>query len=440
MNQPTAQTSVAGRQREQIWQEVGGSRYVFRLIIGLSVVGVFYLILLGSMILSALHIVSQQDTLSYFTAYTSLLGNLMNTMAVMIVILAAAVLIRVIPLIGCIILYRLCRNGAPTQSLMPAFTCCQVFGVIEALLWSALVVYDIINMFRYGFAFPKNAGSVYYMILVISVIMIVCKIAQGVLLTRFMARLKNGIRTETMENSYFGGLRFASVMLTVCHVILLIALVANLLIILGIGDFFKTFRYLWMWYLFFIGYILSNSFLSAVLRQYYRATTLSLSGVPTHTGYGAASPMTGGQYNPYQTYRSPDGSDDPYSQPPSYGQSPEQPFGTGYGQMPPNNMPAQNQPFGTGYGQVPPNNMPAQNQSFGTGYGQVPPNNMPAQNQSFGTAYHQSPQVPPSGNNYNASPQTPPAGNHHYGQPSVPPSAGQDPFGDMFTFNTHNRR
>ena len=121
MNQPTAQTSVAGRQREQIWQEVGGSRYVFRLIIGLSVVGVFYLILLGSMILSALHIVSQQDTLSYFTAYTSLLGNLMNTMAVMIVILAAAVLIRVIPLIGCIILYRLCRNGAPTQSLMPAF-------------------------------------------------------------------------------------------------------------------------------------------------------------------------------------------------------------------------------------------------------------------------------------------------------------------------------
>ena len=224
-----------------------------------------------------------------------------------------------------------------------------------------------------------------------------------------------------MENSYFGGLRFASVMLTVCHVILLIALVANLLIILGIGDFFRTFRYLWMWYLFFIGYILSNSFLSAVLRQYYRATTLSLSGVPTHTGYGAASPMTGGQYNPYQTYRSPDGSDDPYSQPPSYGQSPEQPFGTGYGQMPPNNMPAQNQPFGTGYGQV-------------------PPNNMPAQNQSFGTAYHQSPQVPPSGNNYNASPQTPPAGNHHYGQPSVPPSAGQDPFGDMFTFNTHNRR
>lgn len=366
MSQPTAS------QHEELLQEMGHSKYILRLIISLGLVSLFYIIVLLNTIISMTKAVSQQSSLDYFVSYASLFSELMRAVNIMIVLLAVAVIVRLIPLVGCILFYQKGKNRASAQSMLPLFTLFQVFGVIEALAWGALVVYDIINMFRFGVHFPTNAGSMYYMVLVIAVLTIICKIVQGVLLTKFLAQLKKSIRSEQVENGSTGGIKFASVMLTVGHAILLTALVINLIIVLGIVDFFRTFQYMWLYYLFFTGYILSNAFLSATLTAYDKRMYLARTGTRSgYTPYGASSGVNN-SYNPYQTYRSPE--------------SDQTGYGQGYGQQQPN------QPYGQGYGQQQPN------QPYGQNYGQ-PPTNAPSN-------------PAPSGNN--------------------------DPFGDMFTFNTHN--
>lgn len=384
MSQPTAS------QHEELLQEMGHSKYILRLIISLGLVSLFYIIVLLNTIISMTKAVSQQSSLDYFVSYASLFSELMRAVNIMIVLLAVAVIVRLIPLVGCILFYQKGKNRAPAQSMLPLFTLFQVFGVIEALAWGALVVYDIINMFRFGVHFPTNAGSMYYMVLVIAVLTIICKIVQGVLLTKFLAQLKKSIRSGQVENGSTGGIKFASVMLTVGHAILLTALVINLIIVLGIVDFFRTFQYMWLYYLFFTGYILSNAFLSATLTAYDKRMYLARTGTRSgYTPYGASSGVNN-SYNPYQTYRSPESNQTGYGQ-----QQPNQPYGQNYGQQQPN------QPYGQGYGQSP-TSAPSN-----PGYGQ-PPTSAPS--------------------------------NPGYGQPNNPaPSGNNDPFGDMFTFNTHNR-
>ena len=151
--------------------------------------------------------------------------------------------------------------------MVPVFTLYQIFGVIEAAAWIALVVYDIINMIRLGVSFPVNAGSMYYMVLVIAVLTIICKIWQGIALTKFLHGLKRSIHSEKVKKGAIGGIKFASIMLTLGHAILLAALVINLLIALGIEDFFRTFQYLWMVYLFFVSYIFRATLTEILIGQ-----------------------------------------------------------------------------------------------------------------------------------------------------------------------------
>ena len=453
---------VTAPQHEKVLQELGRSVYMVRLIVAFGIVSLFYGVLLVSTIISMVKVTNSQSSLNYFVSYAALFSELMKSAIVMIVILAVVLIVRLIPFIGSILLYQRCKNQLSASSMVPVFTLYQIFGVIEAAAWIALVVYDIINMIRLGVSFPVNAGSMYYMVLVIAVLTIICKIWQGIALTKFLHGLKRSIRSEKVKKGAIGGIKFASIMLTLSHAILLAALVINLLIALGIGDFFRTFQYLWMVYLFFISYIFSNSFLSALLTMYDKRMILEMVGVPTRPGYSASYRAVSGaanNYNPYQIHGA--SSNQPYNQ--GYGQSvPNQPYNQGYGQ------PVPNQPYNQGYGQPVPNQpynqghgQPVPNQPYNQGYGQSVPNQ--PYNQGYGQGYGQRPQSVPMEAGYGQQPQSVPM-NAGYGErpQSVPMEAGYgqqpqnvpygqpdnmsgsdnsdpyDPYGDMFTF--HNTR
>ena len=414
---------VTASQHEKVLQELGRSVYMVRLIVAFGIVSLFYGVLLVSTIISMVKVTNSQSSLNYFVSYAALFSELMKSAIVMIVILAVVLIVRLIPFIGSILLYQRCKNQLSASSMVPVFTLYQIFGVIEAAAWIALVVYDIINMIRLGVSFPVNAGSMYYMVLVIAVLTIICKIWQGIALTKFLHGLKRSIRSEKVKKGAIGGIKFASIMLTLGHAILLAALVINLLIALGIEDFFRTFQYLWMVYLFFVSYIFSNSFLSALLTMYDKRMILEMVGVPTRPGYSASYRAVSGaanNYNPYQIHGA--SSNQPYNQ--GYGQPvPNQPYNQGYGQSVPNQP--YNQGYGQGYGQRP------QSVPMEAGYGQQP------QSVPMNARYGERPQSVPMEAGYGQQPQNVP-----YGQPDNMSGSDNsdpyDPYGDMFTF--HNTR
>ena len=417
---------------EQAIRDIGKSSQMLRLIVGLSIVTLFYLILLIRMIAAGNEL--QSNVISSFTAPTALLGDLTSAVTTMIVILAVILAVRLIPLTGCILLYKKCKNGLSFQSMSSVLTLLQIFGIIESLAWAALTVYDIVQIFRNGWNVPYNAHSTYYMMLVVSVLMIICKIIQGFTLSKFMAQLRKNAKQDTIDKKLPSGLKLSTVMIITCHAILLIFIVMTLIIQVGITYFFELFRYFWMIYLFLIGYICSNAFFSTLLKTYYQRLFLAENAstapksppyVQHHQNYYSGYPQQNQNFNS------------------GYSQQ-NQSFNSGYPQQNQNfnsGYPQQNQSFNSGY--------PQQNQSFNSGY--------PQQNQSFNSGYPQQNQsfnsgYPQQNQNFNSGyPQQNQFSDRNYtllpddqlpdiSQSESRPSSVDDPFENMFSFNTHKHK
>ena len=252
--------------KEQALRDVGKSAAMIRVIIGLSIVAVFYIVLLVYFLLVRTQITSDPNLFN--SSYGYIMISLTQAMDMVTVALIVTLIARLVPLIGCILLYKKSGRGETASALCSAMTFLQVFGVIETVAWTAMIVYEIVMMFKNSFTIPPHAGSTYYMILVISVLIMICKLLQGIFLTKFITQLKRSVRQENIIDQVPAALKFPTVMIATCHAILLIFIVISLLITLGLTNFFKTFQYLWVIYLFLIGYILSNYFLTSLLNLF----------------------------------------------------------------------------------------------------------------------------------------------------------------------------
>ena len=191
----------------------------------------------------------------------------------------------------------------------------------------------------------------------ISVLIMICKLLQGIFLTKFITQLKRSVRQENIIDQVPAALKFPTVMIATCHAILLIFIVISLLITLGLINFFKTFQYLWVIYLFLIGYILSNYFLTSLLNLFRlkmylssAATTPNIPNPYTPTPTPFQNYSQSPYQNTYQNYR-------PNNTPP-YPNS-QQPYQNSYQNYQPNNTPPypnSQQPYQNSYQNDQPNN------------------------------------------------------------------------------------
>ena len=294
--------------KEQALRDVGKSAAMIRVIIGLSIVAVFYIVLLVYFLLVRTQITSDPNLLN--SSYGYIMISLTQAMDIVTVALIVTLIARLVPLIGCILLYKKSNRGETASALCSAMTFLQVFGVIETVAWIAMIVYEIVMVFKNSFTIPPHAGSTYYMILVISVLIMICKLLQGIFLTKFITQLKRSVRQENIIDQVPAALKFPTVMIATCHAILLIFIVISLLITLGLINFFKTFQYLWVIYLFLIGYILSNYFLTSLLNLFRlkmylssAATTPNIPNPYTPTPTPFQNYSQSPYQNTYQNYR-----------------------------------------------------------------------------------------------------------------------------------------
>ena len=392
--------------KEQALRDVGKSAAMIRVIIGLSIVAVFYIVLLVYFLLVRTQITSDPNLFN--SSYGYIMISLTQAMDIVTVALIVTLIARLVPLIGCILLYKKSNRGETASALCSAMTFLQVFGVIETIAWTAMIVYEIVMVFKNSFTIPPHAGSTYYMILVISVLIMICKLLQGIFLTKFITQLKRSVRQENIIDQVPAALKFPTVMIATCHAILLIFIVINLLITLGLTNFFKTFQYLWVIYLFLIGYILSNYFLTSLLNLFRLKMYLSSA---------ATTPNIPNPYTPTPT---------PFQ---NYSQSPYQ---NTYQNYRPNNTPPypnNQQPYQNSYQNYQPNNTPP-----------YPNNQQPYQNSYQNYQPNNKTQYPNSQQPYQNSYQNDQPNNktqYPNSQQSYQNDQPNNPFENMFGFNTH---
>ena len=257
---------------------VGRSGAMLRLAVVLCTVIVFFVYMLWQFISIRINLTTNINSYSVSFAFTVMFEQLVTNIDIMIAILSIIVIVRLLPIISAFAIYIKSRHYNSAESMIPFLTMIQLFGIVEGLAWTALTVYDVIQIIKAGnFSLPSNASGTYYMMLVVSVIMIVSKIAQGFLIPGFFKSVKEHIRTGKSTLRMTFGLRFASIMLATANAIILIFYVFTVIIQLGIDYFFDTFQYLWFWYLFFLSYTLSNMFFVSVISRF--VNRVSLGGV-----------------------------------------------------------------------------------------------------------------------------------------------------------------
>ncbi len=334
--------------KHQVIRDIGKSGYMMRLIISSCLTLIFFIWETFQIFAAMIKISdnSLTSTASYSLGFSAILGTLMSQLGLFLAIFSIATIIRVLPVVSFIAIYVKSKKYNSTESLFPFLTVMQVFGVLEAIIWGGLLIYDIVNFIKYQIPIFSDNG-IYTMIIVVFLLIMVFKAVQGIMLQFFIIYIRNYINNGYCPKKYFNIIKFSFVMLATLNAIVFSFIVGSVAITQGIDIFFKTFPQLWPIYLFFFAQMFGNICATSFLNTFRsRTRRLEFGAAPAPTTYSTRpfnSPYPTEQNKPaYQNQPANNG----YAQNGNQYQN-RQNFG-GYQQ---NNSPYQNQPVNNGYTQ-----------------------------------------------------------------------------------------
>ena len=412
--------------KHQVIRDIGKSGYMMRLIISSCLTLIFFIWETFQIFAAMIKISdnSLTSTASYSLGFSAILGTLMSQLGLFLAIFSIATIIRVLPVVSFIAIYVKSKKYNSTESLFPFLTVMQVFGVLEAIIWGGLLIYDIVNFIKYQIPIFSDNG-IYTMIIVVFLLIMVFKAVQGIMLQFFIIYIRNYINNGYCPKKYFNIIKFSFVMLATLNAIVFSFIVGSVAITQGIDIFFKTFPQLWPIYLFFFAQMFGNICATSFLNTFRsRTRRLEFGAAPAPTTYSTRpfnSPYPTEQNKPaYQNQPANNG----YAQNGNQYQN-RQSFG-GYQQ---NNSPYQNQPANNNYAQN--GNQYQNRQNFG-GYQQ---NNSPYQNQPVNNGYTQN-SAPFQDISQSGSPfqDIPFSDNYQEQQSYSGNSRSSKPFEDLFTY------
>ena len=422
--------------KHQVIRDIGKSGYMMRLIISSCLTLIFFIWETFQIFAAMIKISdnSLTSTASYSLGFSAILGTLMSQLGLFLAIFSIATIIRVLPVVSFIAIYVKSKKYNSTESLFPFLTVMQVFGVLEAIIWGGLLIYDIVNFIKYQIPIFSDNG-IYTMIIVVFLLIMVFKAVQGIMLQFFIIYIRNYINNGYCPKKYFNIIKFSFVMLATLNAIVFSFIVGSVAITQGIDIFFKTFPQLWPIYLFFFAQMFGNICATSFLNTFRsRTRRLEFGAAPAPTTYSTRpfnSPYPTEQNKP--AYQNQPANNAPYqnqSANNNYAQNGNQyqnrqSFG-GYQQ---NNSPYQNQPANNNYAQN--GNQYQNRQNFG-GYQQ---NNSPYQNQPVNNGYTQN-SAPFQDISQSGSPfqDIPFSDNYQEQQSYSGNSRSSKPFEDLFTY------
>ena len=390
--------------KHQVIRDIGKSGYMMRLIISSCLTLIFFIWETFQIFAAMIKISdnSLTSTASYSLGFSAILGTLMSQLGLFLAIFSIATIIRVLPVVSFIAIYVKSKKYNSTESLFPFLTVMQVFGVLEAIIWGGLLIYDIVNFIKYQIPIFSDNG-IYTMIIVVFLLIMVFKAVQGIMLQFFIIYIRNYINNGYCPKKYFNIIKFSFVMLATLNAIVFSFIVGSVAITQGIDIFFKTFPQLWPIYLFFFAQMFGNICATSFLNT-FRSRTRRLE-------FGAAPAPTTYSTRPFNS---------PY---------PTEQNKPAYQNQPANNAPYQNQPANNNYAQN--GNQYQNRQNFG-GYQQ---NNSPYQNQPVNNGYTQN-SAPFQDISQSGSPfqDIPFSDNYQEQQSYSGNSRSSKPFEDLFTY------
>lgn len=312
--------------KHQVIRDIGKSGYMMRLIISSCLTLIFFIWETFQIFAAMIKISdnSLTSTASYSLGFSAILGTLMSQLGLFLAIFSIATIIRVLPVVSFIAIYVKSKKYNSTESLFPFLTVMQVFGVLEAIIWGGLLIYDIVNFIKYQIPIFSDNG-IYTMIIVVFLLIMVFKAVQGIMLQFFIIYIRNYINNGYCPKKYFNIIKFSFVMLATLNAIVFSFIVGSVAITQGIDIFFKTFPQLWPIYLFFFAQMFGNICATSFLNT-FRSRTRRLE-------FGAAPAPTTYSTRPFNS---------PY---------PTEQNKPAYQNQPANNAPYQNQPVNNGYTQ-----------------------------------------------------------------------------------------
>ena len=273
--------------KHQIVRDIGKSGYMLKLIIGSSLILIFFL-WETFQIFSTMTKLSDQsltNTVSYSLGFSAVLGQLMNQLGVLLALCVVVALIRALPTVAFIAIFVKSKKYNSAESMFPFLTMVQVFGALVSLIWGVLFIYDIFNFIKYKIPIFTGNG-IYTMIIVVLLLIMVFKTFQGILLIGLVKYIKNYISTGECPPKPFNGMKFVIVMLSTLNAIILAFMVGSVIITQGIDLFFKTFPQLWPLYLFFFSQMFANMCAMSVLNVFKsRTRRLEYNVAPAPTAY-----------------------------------------------------------------------------------------------------------------------------------------------------------
>ncbi len=417
--------------KHQVIRDIGKSGYMLRLIIGSCLILVFFLWEVFQIIVTMSKLSDQGQGLSgmpsYSLNFSVLLGQLMNQLGIVLALSVVVTLIRMLPTIAFIAIFVKSKKYNSAESMFPFFTMVQVFGVLEALIWGGLLIYETFTFIKYQVPIFSGNG-ISTMIIVVFLLIMVFKTIQGILLIGFVKYIKNYINTGDCPPKPFNGMKFVIVMLSTLNAIIFTFLLGSVIITQGIDLFFKTLPQLWPIYLFFFAQMFSNMCAMRLLNVFKsRTRRLEYNAAPSPSTY---------HQRPFNTPYPSENNTPAYRNQQNNNQY-QNPQRTGYQQ---NNSQYQNQQR-TGYQQ---NNNQYQNQQR-TGYQQ---NNSQYQSgQGFGYQQNNGPYQNGQGFGGYQQNNSPFLNDQSFGsyQPNnspfqdIPFSGSGKPFEDLSDFNNNNQ-
>ena len=273
--------------KHQVIRDIGKSGYMLKLIIGSCLILVFFLWEIFQIVSSMTKLSDQSltNTASYSLGFSAVLGQLMNQLGIVLALCIFVTLIRAVPTVAFISIFVKSKKYNSAESLFPFLTMIQVFGVLEALIWGGLLIYDIFNFIKYQIPIFTSNG-IYTMIIVVLLLIMLFKTIQGILLLGFVKYVKNYISTGECPPRPFNGMKFVIVMLSTLNAIILAFMLGSIIITQGIDLFFKSFPQLWPLYLFFFSQMFANMSAMSVLNVFKsRTRRLEYNAAPAPTAF-----------------------------------------------------------------------------------------------------------------------------------------------------------
>ena len=309
-SKPTPEKKLADI--HQMHRDIGKSSYMLRLVIGLYLVVVFYAWELIQVIISMTKISdnSFMQAFSYTYGTSALLGELKNNLSITAIVLSVILIIRLLPAVACTAIFVKSKKYNAAEEMLPFLTLIQVFGAVEAVIWGISFGYVIFNFIKYKIPLFSFDSGLYSMIIIVFLLLMLFKIIQGVLLPGYSASIKRYISTGKKPEKAYSGIKFCFVMLGTLNAIVFIFIFVSVLVVHGPDAFFRTFRYLWPIYLFFLSYLFCNICAVGITNRYrIRSTSIesgaasassSMNNRPSNTPY--TGPASSQNYNGYQSY------------------------------------------------------------------------------------------------------------------------------------------